>query len=42
MDAIAQYDEVNNRLTFLNGQKEKIWFILRIFYLIPLTRWMMK
>lgn len=24
MDAIAQYDEVNNRLTFLNGQKEDL------------------
>lgn len=24
LDAIAQYDEVNNRLTFLNGQKEDL------------------
>lgn len=41
LDAISQYDEVNERLTFLNAQK-RTWFTLRIFCLIRLIIWMMK
>ena len=33
LDAISQYDEVNERLTFLTPKK-RTWFTLRIFCLI--------
>lgn len=41
LDAISQYDEVNERLTFLNAQKEDLVHSKNL-CLIRLMIWMMK